>query len=90
LLSIGKHLVAAILLGILAWKLLRDRIAALIAATLFVLHPAHTESVGWVTVPDLLMSAAVFGSLLLYFRYVEKLRTLRQAVRADLGRDPQN
>jgi protein O-mannosyl-transferase len=69
LLSISKHLVAAILLGILTWKLLRDRIAALLAAALFALHPAHTESVAWVTVPDPLMSAAAFGSLLLYFGY---------------------
>jgi protein O-mannosyl-transferase len=75
LLSIGKHLIAAILLGILTWKLLRDRLAALIAATLFVLHPAHTESVAWITVPDPLMSAAVFGSLLLYFRYVESIES---------------
>src|SRR5437763_4161884 len=52
-------------------KLLRDRVAALAAATLFVLHPAQTESVSWVTVPDPLMSAAVSGALLLYLKYVE-------------------
>lgn len=75
LLSIGKHLTVAILFGILTWKLLRDRIAALIAATLFVLHPAHTESVAWVTVPDPLMSAAVLGGLLLYFSYVENVQS---------------
>ena len=69
LLSIVKHLSVAVLLGLLAWKLLHDRVAALIAATLFALHPAQTESVAWTTVPDPLMSAAVLGSLLLYLKY---------------------
>ncbi len=68
-LSIVKHVSAAILLGLLIWRLLRDRVAALIAGTLFALHPAQTESVAWVTVPDPLMSAAVLGSVLLYLRY---------------------
>ena len=71
LLSIAKHLSVAILLGLLVWKLLRDRVAALIAGTLFALHPAQTESVAWVTVPDPLMSAAVLGSLLLYLTYAD-------------------
>jgi protein O-mannosyl-transferase len=73
LLSILKHLSVAILLGVLVWRLLRDRIAALMAGTLFALHPAQTESVAWVTVPDPLMSAAVLGSVLLYLRYAENL-----------------
>jgi hypothetical protein len=71
LLSIVKHVSVAVLLGLLAWKLLQDRVAALIAGTLFALHPAQTESVAWVTVPDPLMSAAVLGTLLLYLRYEE-------------------
>jgi hypothetical protein len=72
LLSIVKHVSVAVLLGLLAWKLLRDRVAALLAATLFALHPAQTESVAWVSVPDPLMSAAILGALLLYFRYTER------------------
>jgi len=68
-LSIVKHVSAAILLGLLIWRLLRNRVAALMAGTLFALHPAQTESVAWVTVPDPLMSAAVLGSVLLYLRY---------------------
>jgi hypothetical protein len=71
LLSILKHLSVAALLGLLAWKLLRDSLAALTAATLFALHPAHTESVSSVSVPDPLMSAAVLASLLLYLRYFD-------------------
>lgn len=70
LLSITKHLVVAVLLGLLVLRLLRDRVAALIAATLFALHPAQTESVAWVTVPDPLMSVGVLGALLLYLKWV--------------------
>ncbi len=72
LVSILKHLLVAGFLGLVVWRLLRDRVAALIAATLFALHPAHTESVAWVTVPDPLMSAALLGSLLLYLVYAER------------------
>ncbi|HEY2545994.1 MAG TPA: hypothetical protein VGI46_08010 [Candidatus Acidoferrum sp.] len=71
LFSIAKHIAVALLLGLLVWKLLRDRAAALLAAALFALHPAQTESVAWVTVPDPLMSAAVLGSLLFYLKYAE-------------------
>ncbi|HEX3354985.1 MAG TPA: tetratricopeptide repeat protein [Terriglobales bacterium] len=39
---------------------------------MFALHPAQTESVAWVTVPDPLMSAGVLGALLLYLKYVER------------------
>lgn len=72
LLSVGKHVTVAALLGLLAWRLLRDRRAALMAGTLFALHPAHTESVAWVTVPDPLMSACVLGTLLLYLKYADR------------------
>jgi hypothetical protein len=71
LLSITKHALVAAMLGVLAWKLLRDSMAALLAATLFALHPAQTESVSWVTVPDPLMSAGILIALLCYFRYSE-------------------
>src|SRR5215472_14776466 len=70
LLSIVKHVVVAILLYVLVFRLLRDHIAALLAATLFALHPAQTESVAWVTVPDPLMSVAVLAAVLLFLRYL--------------------
>jgi hypothetical protein len=76
LLSIAKHLLVALLLGLLVLKLLRDRVAALIAGTLFALHPAQTESVAWVTVPDPIMSAAALGTLLLYLKYAESLEKI--------------
>jgi hypothetical protein len=78
LLSIAKHVVVAVLLGLLVWKLLRDRVAVLIAGALFALHPAQTESVAWVTVPDPLMSAAVLGSILLYLGYAKRECANRQ------------
>jgi hypothetical protein len=71
LLSIAKHAAVAALLGIVTWKLLRDSSVALVTAMLFALHPAQTESVSWVTVPDPLMSAGVLGALLCYLRYLE-------------------
>jgi protein O-mannosyl-transferase len=70
LLSIAKHVVVAALLGMLVWKLLHDWPAALAAATLFALHPAQTESVSWVTVPDPLMAAGILAALLFYLKYV--------------------
>ena len=70
LLSITKHVAVTALLGLLALRLLRDRVAALVAATLFALHPAQTESVAWVTVPDPLMSMGVLGAVLLYLKWI--------------------
>jgi protein O-mannosyl-transferase len=69
LLSIAKHVVVGALLGLLIWELLRDWAAALAGASLFALHPAQTESVSWVSVPDPLMSAGLLAALLLYLRY---------------------
>ena len=71
-LSVAKHLAAAILLGVLAWKLLKNRTVALIAGTLFVLHPAQTESVAWATVPDPLTASAILGTILFYLVYVDQ------------------
>lgn len=88
LLSILKHASVAVLLGLLVSKLLRDRVAALLAATLFALHPAQTESVAWVTVPDPLMSAALLGSVLLYLRYAEHLSADSQSSAAKFKKKP--
>jgi protein O-mannosyl-transferase len=77
-LSIVKHLVAVAFLGLLAWKLLRDRTAVLLAMTLFALHPSHTESVAWISVPDPLMSAGIVASLLLSFKYADSVASERQ------------
>jgi protein O-mannosyl-transferase len=71
LLSIAKHAAAAFLLGLLAWRLLRDRMAAVIAGALFALHPAQAESVAWVTVPDPLLCIATLTAILCYLKHAE-------------------
>jgi hypothetical protein len=71
-LSIAKHVSVAILLGLLVWELLHDRVAVVIATALFALHPAQTESVAWVSVPDPLTSAAVLATLICYLKYTTR------------------
>jgi len=88
LLSIAKHVVVAALLGVLVWKLLRDWVAALAAGTLFALHPAQTESVSWVTVPDPLMAAGLLAALLSYLKYVDFLPARPQAERSKTRKRP--
>jgi fumarate reductase subunit D len=80
LLSIAKHLAATVCLGVLVWKLLRDRAAVVLAMTLFALHPSHTESVAWISVPDPLMAAAILVSLLLYFKYADEVPGIGKAI----------
>lgn len=70
-LSITKHVSVAALLGVLVWRLLSDGLAALLATAFFALHPAQTESVSWITVPDPLMTAGILVSLLFYLRSIE-------------------
>jgi len=53
------------------YRLLGDRVVAFVAATLFLLHPSHTESVSWVTVPDPLLTLGLLLSLLFYLRFIE-------------------
>src|SRR5262249_20381135 len=71
LLSVAKHLSVGIVLWYLIYKLFGDRLAAFVGAGLFLLHPSHTESVSWVTVPDPLLTLALLLSLLFYLRYVD-------------------
>jgi protein O-mannosyl-transferase len=82
LLSVVKHVVVAILFYLLVWKLLRDHIAALLAATLFALHPEQAESVAWVIVPDPLMCIGAFITLFLYLRFVEEFSGATQIKKA--------
>ncbi len=87
-LSVLKHAWVAALLGWLAWVLLRDRMAALIAGGLFAFHPAHTESVAWISVPDPLMAGGVLGAVLLYLRYRDLpfRREVRSSIRIEAPR----
>lgn len=72
-LSIAKHVLVTFVLGVLIYRLLGDRVVAFAGAALFALHPSHTESVSWVTVPDPLLTVGILLSLLFYLRYVEGL-----------------
>ena len=80
-LSIAKHLLVGIALWWLIYRLLRDQLTAFVAVALFVLHPSHTESVSWVTVPDPLLTLGLLLSLLFYLRYVESTPDAEAAIR---------
>ena len=91
LVSIARHLAAAALFGLLVWNILRDRLAALIAATLFALHPAQVESVAWVSVPDPLVCIGAMCAVLLYLRYTrgkpESQAPAKKSRKRDLQKD---
>lgn len=75
-LSVAKHVAVTVLLAALLWRLLHNWIAALLGSTLFALHPAHAESVCWVSVPDPLTSIFLIVSLLFYATYGARLRSV--------------
>jgi protein O-mannosyl-transferase len=90
LLSIFKHALVAIVLALLIFRLLKDRLAAFATATVFMLHPSNTESVSWTTVPDPLLTLCLLLSLLLYVRYLDSFpqattltRKLKKGVKAE-------
>src|SRR5215831_17351386 len=70
-LSISKHILVGIVVWLLIYRLLGDRVVAFVAAILFLLHPSHTESVSWVTVPDPLLTLGLLLSLLFYLKHIE-------------------
>jgi tetratricopeptide (TPR) repeat protein len=70
------HLLATLAVWLLARRLLRrlatGDIAALVAATLFAVHPIHTEAVSWVTGrSDALATMLLLPALLLLLRWVD-------------------
>lgn len=74
-LSIAKHLLVGVALWLLIYKLLSDRAVAFAGAALFLLHPSHTESVSWVTVPDPLLTLGLLLSLFFYLKFVDGFGT---------------
>ncbi len=61
------HLLATYLVFRVVEQMTNDRIVAFVAAVLFGLHPAHIESVAWISgVSDPLMSCFLLGSLSLF------------------------
>lgn len=80
--TLALHLVVVVLAYLLARKLSGDAVAAAIAAAVFALHPAHVESVAWVTgVCDPWHSVFVFSALL---AYIEGRRGSRPAYAASV------
>lgn len=81
--SVLCHVLATYLVFRVAQSLTRDRGIALLAGLLFGLHPAHIESVAWISgVTDPLMAVFFLGSLDSYIRYEDgkKKRWLGAAV----------
>jgi len=69
LLHVGNTLLVFQLSESLLRHLPRPRLAALIAAALFAVHPIHDEAVVWVAVmPDLVMTLLALGLLALFIR----------------------
>jgi len=64
------HVLMTYLVFLLVEKLSGNRTTAVIAATLFGLHPVHVENVAWLSsVNDLLMSVFLVGSFVAYLNY---------------------
>ncbi len=71
LFSLVVHLVNVALVYLLAQRLLKDRIAAVVTALLFGIHPLHVESVAWVaSQKDVLYACFFLASSLCYLRFV--------------------
>ena len=70
--AIALHLAATALLYLIARKLLRDDMAAGVAALLFGIHPVHIEAVAWVSgATESLFATLAFGALLCHMRWRE-------------------
>jgi tetratricopeptide (TPR) repeat protein len=73
--SLLLHLANSLLLFGFVLMFFRNELAAFIAALLFAIHPAHVESVSWVSAQkDLLYTGFFFASLIMYVRYVHSQR----------------
>jgi tetratricopeptide (TPR) repeat protein len=67
--TVGMHLLATLLVFLLARRLTGELALAAIAALLFGIHPVHVESVAWISgVTDPLLAVLFLGALLCYLR----------------------
>lgn len=70
LMNLLVHTGATVAVYFLVRRLSGDRVPALLAALLFGVHPAHVESVSWISgIPDPLSALFYIPSLLWYVRY---------------------
>lgn len=68
--SLLWHIGSVVLLAWIAWLLTRDRIAALLTAVLFAVHPLNVEAVAWASGrKDVLSTFWLLLSVLLYLYY---------------------
>jgi tetratricopeptide (TPR) repeat protein len=76
LMVVVAHVSVTLLVYLLARRLLKDEVAALIAALIFGLHPARIEAVAWVSgVTEPLLALLLIPSLLFYLNWRESKRT---------------
>ena len=74
--SVVLHILVTLQVFWLTKRLLKNRIAAMVASLLFAVHPVHVESVAWVSgVTDLLMCVTMLGSVLAFLRW-QQTRTV--------------
>ncbi len=67
--SILMHLVTTVCVYFLSLRIIRDRLTAAIAATIFGLHPVHVEAVVWISgVTEPLMGVLFLASLICYLK----------------------
>jgi len=68
--TLALHVLVTYLVFVVTNELVKDRSTAFIAGLLFGVHPAHVENVAWVSsVNDLLMSALLLGSFVVFLHY---------------------
>ncbi len=73
LMNLLVHTLATVFVYYLLRRLSRDNAIPLLAALLFGLHPAHVESVSWISgIPDPLAALFYVPSLIWYVRYREE------------------
>ncbi|MCM3870763.1 MAG: tetratricopeptide repeat protein [Pyrinomonadaceae bacterium] len=73
LMSLFVHAAASVAVYFLLRRLSGDHLIATLAALIFGLHPAHVESVSWISgIPDPLSALFYIPSLLWYVRYREE------------------
>jgi len=69
LLNLTLHLAIVLLLYTLTERLFGNRLISLLTASLFAVHPIHTESVAWIAaLPDLELGLFFLLTFLLYLR----------------------
>jgi tetratricopeptide (TPR) repeat protein len=79
--SLVIHLITISLVFYISLKIIKDKTAALIAATTFGLHPAHVETITWITTSfDAIGVMLALGSLAGFIKYRETKRVWWQVI----------